>query len=68
LLSSRVIPGLRLDQDAGLVEVEVLESFELPDQWVRLDAFEGPGYHREVTTVETESGTLSVNIYVLSGD
>ena len=60
-------PGLQLDENEALIDVEVLESLDLPRNWNRLDAFEGPGYRREVTTVETEVGTFEANIYVLSG-
>lgn len=59
-------PGITLDPEAPPVEVMVLESELLADQWDRLDAFEGPGYRRAVTTVETVSGDIAASIYVLT--
>jgi gamma-glutamylcyclotransferase (GGCT)/AIG2-like uncharacterized protein YtfP len=56
---------LRLAPDACPVDVEVLESAELPARWPALDAFEGPGYRRERATVHTVSGDVSAFIYVL---
>jgi hypothetical protein len=41
-------PALVLDPDGPVVEVQVLESAELPQQWGRLDEFEGVGYRRVV--------------------
>lgn len=58
-------PALVLDQDGPLVEVEVFESVGLPGQWARLDDFEGPGYQRVVTTVQTAVGDVDASIYVL---
>jgi hypothetical protein len=37
----------------------------LPAHWARLDAFEGPGYQRVVTTVRTSTGDVDASIYVL---
>lgn len=56
-------PGLVLDPQGPTVEVHLLESAELPAHWTRLDAFEGPGYRRVVTTVATEDGELDAWIY-----
>ena len=47
-------PGIVLDDDAGIIQVFVFESTELPDHWDRLDDFEGPGYRRQATEVETD--------------
>jgi gamma-glutamylcyclotransferase (GGCT)/AIG2-like uncharacterized protein YtfP len=41
------------------------ESIELPAHWARLDAFEGPGYQRVVTTVHMPTGDVDAYIYVL---
>ena len=59
-------PALVLDPQAPAVDVQVLESPDLPEHWPRLDAFEGPGYTRAVTTVETAAGTVEAQVYVLS--
>ncbi len=59
-------PGIILDPDGPLVDVDLFESAELPDHWHRLDDFEGPGYRRVVATVNTESGKLRACIYVLA--
>ena len=59
-------PGLVLDDNGQSIEVDILESSDLPQHWERLDEFEGEGYSRVETVVATEHGTLSVSIYVLS--
>lgn len=59
-------PGLRLDEEGASIDVDLLESFDLPSNWNRLDVFEGPGYQRVLATVETAAGTIEANIYVLS--
>ena len=59
-------PGLVLDAVGAAVEVQMLESADLPNSWSRLDAFEGPGYRRVVTEVTTEDGTFAASIYVLA--
>jgi len=61
-------PGLILDPDGPTVDVQLLESSDLPEQWTRLDEFEGSGYRRTVTTVSTGEGDLSAFIYVLAQD
>lgn len=58
-------PGLILDPAGDAVEVHVFESAALPDHWVRLDAFEGPGYRRVVVAVRTLDGDLDASIYVV---
>ncbi len=58
-------PGLVLDPLGQMVEVHVFESSDLPDHWLRLDAFEGAGYRRVVTQVCTLDGDLDVSIYVI---
>ena len=59
-------PGLVLDPLGVLVDVDLLESTDLPEHWARLDEFEGSGYRRVITTVSTEEGELSAWIYVLA--
>lgn len=59
-------PGLILDPDGPLVEVNVFESPALPRHWPRLDAFEGPGYRRVAVAVSTAEGVLPASIYVLA--
>ncbi|MDJ0950648.1 MAG: gamma-glutamylcyclotransferase [Alphaproteobacteria bacterium] len=58
-------PGLILDPPEQVIEVYVFESPELPDHWLRLDAFEGAGYRRVVTQVRTVDGDLEASIYVI---
>jgi gamma-glutamylcyclotransferase (GGCT)/AIG2-like uncharacterized protein YtfP len=58
-------PVLVLDPDGSAIRVEVFESVDLPAHWARLDAFEGPGYQRVVTTVRTSTGDVDASIYVL---
>ena len=59
-------PGLVLDPLGSVVEVDLFESAELPDHWLRLDAFEGTGYRRVVTQVRTVGGELDAWIYVIA--
>ena len=58
-------PGLVLDPDATAVDVHVFESADLAAHWARLDAFEGRGYQRVVTTVQAPDGDVEASIYVL---
>ncbi len=58
-------PGLILDPAGDVVDVHVFLSRDLPGHWQRLDDFEGPGYRRVVTEVQTTEGNLEASIYVL---
>ena len=57
-------PALALAADGPAVDVQILESEDLPAQWSRLDDFEGPGYERVLTTVHTADGDVEASIYV----
>jgi gamma-glutamylcyclotransferase (GGCT)/AIG2-like uncharacterized protein YtfP len=59
-------PGLILDPQGLLVDVFLFESPDLPDHWARLDEFEGSGYRRITTQVETAEGEVSAWVYVLA--
>ena len=59
-------PALVLDPDGSAIGVDVFESVDLPAHWARLDAFEGPGYQRVVTTVHTPTGDVEASIYVVA--
>ena len=59
-------PGLILDPLGAVVEVDLLESADLPSHWARLDAFEGEGYRRVAARVSTPEGEVSAWIYVLA--
>lgn len=58
-------PGLVLDPAGTEVEVHVFESPDLPGHWLRLDAFEGPGYRRAIAQVRTADGEVEASIYIL---
>ncbi|MEL7545501.1 MAG: gamma-glutamylcyclotransferase [Pseudomonadota bacterium] len=58
-------PGLVLDPSGPPLTVSVFESADLPQHWPRLDQFEGDGYLRVRTDVETSEGTISASIYVI---
>ncbi|MFL6046671.1 MAG: gamma-glutamylcyclotransferase [Propionibacteriaceae bacterium] len=60
-------PAMILDPHGSAVRVHVFESADLPAHWSRLDDFEGPGYQRVVTTVQTSTGEIDACIYVLGG-
>jgi len=59
-------PGLILDPLGPSIDVDLLESIDLPEHWARLDEFEGSGYRRVVATVNTEEGEQNAWIYVLA--
>jgi gamma-glutamylcyclotransferase (GGCT)/AIG2-like uncharacterized protein YtfP len=59
-------PALVLDPDGSPIDVQVLESDDLPAHWSRLDDFEGPGYERVLTTVHTATGDVEAYVYVLT--
>lgn len=59
-------PGIVLDADGPEVEVHVLSSDALVDDWTRLDEFEGPGYRRATVKVETAAGPIAAWIYELA--
>ncbi|MEM1400361.1 MAG: gamma-glutamylcyclotransferase [Pseudomonadota bacterium] len=58
-------PGLVLDPSGHEVGVHMFESPDLPDHWARMDAFEGDGYFRVVTEVQTADGKFEASIYVV---
>ncbi|MGD9508077.1 MAG: gamma-glutamylcyclotransferase [Geminicoccaceae bacterium] len=59
-------PGLVLDPLGPAVEVHLLVSADLAGHWASLDAFEGPGYRRVVTQVQTPDGEVSAWIYEIA--
>ncbi|MEM8621712.1 MAG: gamma-glutamylcyclotransferase family protein [Actinomycetota bacterium] len=59
-------PGIVLDPAGPAVDVALFESAELAAHWERLDDFEGHGYRRTLTTVDTADGSRSAWIYVLA--
>lgn len=61
-------PGLVLDDEGDVIEVQILESEHLRTEWSRLDEFEGPGYRRVVVSAITADGSVSAHIYVLADE
>lgn len=59
-------PGLVLDPQGPIVEVHLFESPDLPQHWARLDEFEGDGYRRVITQVQTAERDVDTWIYVLA--
>jgi len=59
-------PAIVLDPNGPAVEVQVFESQDLPRHWARLDAFEGAGYRRVATQVNTVAGQTDAFIYELA--
>jgi gamma-glutamylcyclotransferase (GGCT)/AIG2-like uncharacterized protein YtfP len=57
-------PAMVLDRGGPGVEVQVLESADLPAHWSRLDEFEGPGYERVLVMVATDDGDVEGHLYV----
>ena len=61
-------PGIILDEHGGDVDGLALQLGRPGRHWSRLDAFEGDGYRRVVTTVRLRDGTnVGAYIYALSG-
>ena len=58
-------PGMVLDDSADSIDVFVLESVTLDEHWNRIDNFEGEGYTRVLTKVNTKDGQLDAYIYVV---
>ena len=62
-------PGSVLDERGDEIEGLVFSSENLAEHWARIDAFEGEGYERVLTTAKLEDGTaVDAYIYRLSGD
>ena len=59
-------PGLILDPAGGRVDVHLFHSHDLPAHWSRLDAFEGAGYRRVETQVDTSDGPVAACIYEIA--
>ena len=60
-------PGIVLDQQGEAVEGFLFSSQHLSGHWARLDAFEGEGYERVLTTAKRKDGTVvDAYIYALS--
>lgn len=61
-------PGIVLDGRGGEVQGFLFSSESLAEHWARLDAFEGEGYERVLTTAKRKDGTtVDACIYKLSG-
>ncbi len=60
-------PAISWDPEGDRVRVKMLVSSELPEDWKRLDEFEGAEYARILVPVEDEGGGLIAvaNIYAL---
>jgi len=59
-------PGIVLDAVGGEVEGAIFSSRQLPLHWDALDAFEGEGYERVMTTARLRDGTaVNVHVYAL---
>lgn len=61
-------PGLILDPEAGEVPVQIFKSNDLPKFWWRLDEFEGEGYLRVPTKVQTKGGEIDAYVYSVKPD
>lgn len=57
-------PALELDQDGDPIEVDLLQSADLPAHWERLDSFEGAGYRRAAARISVGSTIVDAWIYV----
>lgn len=59
-------PGIVLDDAGPEVVVHVFISADLPDQWQRLDAFEGDEYLRSPATVRANGSEVPAYVYALA--
>ena len=60
-------PGLVLDSHGEEVRGLVFTSDELPAHWERLDAFEGDGYIRVITSARLADGSeVKAHVYCLA--
>jgi gamma-glutamylcyclotransferase (GGCT)/AIG2-like uncharacterized protein YtfP len=60
-------PGIILDEQGEAVEGFLFSSQHLSGHWARLDAFEGVGYERVLTTATRKDGTaVDAYVYTLS--
>lgn len=60
-------PGIVPDEDGPEVIGLVFTSAALPQHWARLDAFEGEGYRRVLTTARLADGSAAdAYVYALS--
>jgi hypothetical protein len=56
-------PLLVPNESASEIDVEVLDSAELPAHWDALDRFEGPAYRRVLVIVDCGTGLEVANLY-----
>ena len=62
-------PGIVLDELGGEVHGFIFSSEALTSHWTRLDAFEGDGYERVMTSATLADGTfVRAHIYALKRD
>lgn len=59
-------PAFRWIAEGETIDIWLLTSPELPEQWEILDRFEGPSYQRSIVPVETDAGFTVANIYELN--
>ncbi len=60
-------PAMKLDKNAGFVYGKLFTSELLPENWSRLDEFEGSAYKRVTTQVRLQDGRqVEANVYVLN--
>ena len=60
-------PGIVLDEHGAEVAGFLFSSDALPEHWPRLDAFEGEGYERVLTTAtRTDGTTVEAYVYALA--
>ena len=60
-------PAMRWHPDGEPIEVDLLESLDLPEAWDEIDEFEGSGYARILVPIYKDSEVIGVaNIYELA--
>jgi len=61
-------PALRCRPDGPRVEAWLLQAADLPARWSRLDAIEGPAYHRLLAPLWTPAGLAAVGYLYAAAD
>ena len=62
-------PAMKLDEKSDPVSGKLFSSGQLPENWSRLDEFEGSAYKRVTTQVCLQDGErVEANVYVSNSD
>ncbi|RED52247.1 gamma-glutamyl AIG2-like cyclotransferase [Aestuariispira insulae] len=64
--TERGCPGLKWEPDGLKVPIKLLTARDLPEEWERLDSFEGEDYVRILVPIENDNGVIAIaNLYAI---